>query len=57
MCGSSYKDYSYPVDVNFTHTSSNISIQITNNLYGNVYSSSYGIKDLFLLIDYVKFTY
>ena len=30
-------------------------INITNDLVNNAFFSSYGIKDLFILIDYVKF--
>jgi len=56
ICGLTTNDYSFPLDANFTHTSDSMTINITTTLNSTVYQKSFGIKKLFLLVDYVNFT-
>jgi len=44
-----------PVNVNFTHTSPNMAIEITTSYFLSIFSTTFGIRELFILIDYVKF--
>jgi hypothetical protein len=55
ICGNDGLDKSLLIDVNSTHSSSNMLINITNDIKDNIFFGTYGIKDLFILIDYVKF--
>lgn len=46
---------SITVDVNITHTLSSLNLKIWTTLDQNPYDESYGIRDFFLLIDYVNY--
>jgi len=56
ICGRLNSDYLDTIDANFTHNSTTMFINITNNINQNSFSKSFGIKSLFILIDYVKFS-
>lgn len=42
------------VDVNFTHTASTINLKIWTNVDQNAYDESFGIREFYMLIDYVN---
>ena len=55
ICGlSTYNDLAQVIDSNFTHSATTMTIEITTDLNELSYSESFGIKNLFILVDYVN---
>ncbi|KAL4476414.1 hypothetical protein ABPG74_010147, partial [Tetrahymena malaccensis] len=53
ICGyGNYKDLNQPALVNFTHSSSQLNITFYSNLVSNVQIESFGISNLYVLIDF-----
>jgi len=53
-CGNSHPELPVSIDANFTHSASTMSIELSNNLDENNYNESFGIRELFILVDYVN---
>ena len=54
QCGQTkYKDMDAIFDFNLTHTANTLTINITTSLNESPISESFGIQDLFFLVDYV----
>ena len=54
-CGINSPEVVATFDKTVTHSASTMTVVITSNLDSNSYDESWGMNNLFILIDYVKF--
>ena len=54
FCGNSYQDTYTTMNVNMTHSASTMVVTISSTLDSNSYDESFGIKDIFILVDFVR---
>lgn len=57
ICGNACADYLYPIVKNVTHSSTSLTVIISSTLDQGNYDESWGIRELYILIDYVITTY
>ena len=54
ICGGAAADLVENMNANFTHTASSINFKISTGLTGSNYVTSFGIRNIVILVDYVR---
>jgi len=54
FCGNTYLDTYTTINLNVTHSASSMVVVISTNLDSGPYDESFGIRDIFILVDFVR---
>jgi len=54
FCGNTYQDTYTTMNYNMTHSSSSMVVKISTTLDSAPYDESFGIRDIFILVDFVR---